>query len=135
MPGALMPSSFEMRMRAADRSIGRSNISADRLHPAHIGLQRVGHGDAAILLLIILQDGDEGAADGDARAVERMDEARPLPLLRAKAPIHAPRLEVAAIGAARDLAIGLLSRQPYLDVVGLARGETHIAGAEQHDAI
>ena len=29
----------------------------------------------------------------------------------------------------------LLARQPDLDVVGLLRGEAHVAGAERHDAI
>src|SRR6185312_17358323 len=57
------------------------------------------------------------------------------PLLRAEAAIHPARLEVAAIGAARNLAIGLLPGQPDLDVVGLARGEAHVAGAEKHDPV
>src|SRR5690348_14734350 len=64
-----------------------------------------------------------------------MDEARAFALLGAEARGHAPRLELAAIGAARDLAIRRLPRQPDLDVIGLARGEAHIAAAEEHHAI
>src|SRR5579883_1079432 len=134
-PGALMPSSFEIRMRAEPRSIGRSNIAADHLHPSHIGPQRLGHGNGAVLPLIIFEDGDQRAPDSEPRSVERVHEARPLPVLRPEARLHAPRLEVAAIGAARDLAVGSLARQPDLDVVGLARGEPHIAGAEQHHPV
>src|SRR5947209_3424292 len=65
-PVALMPSSFEMRMRAFARSIGRSNIGADDLEPAHIGTQRLGYDDGAVTLLVILEDGDQGAADREA---------------------------------------------------------------------
>src|SRR6185437_13686098 len=133
-PGALMPSSLVTRMRAAARSMGRSN-TADRLHPAHIGLQRIGHGDRAVVLLVVLQHGDEGAADGKPGPVERMDKARALAFFRAEACANPPGLKLAAIRAARDLAIGVLPRQPDLDVVGLARGESHIARAEQHHAI
>src|SRR5579863_9149945 len=123
-PGALMPSSFEIRMRAAARSRGVSNISADHLKAAHIGSERVRHCDRAVSLLVILEQGDECAADGKARAVESMDEARSLPFAGPEPRLHPPRLELAAIGAARDLAVGPLPRQPYLDVIGLPRGET-----------
>src|SRR6185437_70302 len=134
-PGASMPSSFEMRIRAFARSIGRSNIGADCLQPAHIWTQRVGHRDLAIGSLIVLEHRNQGTPDSQAGAIERVDEARPLPFRRTETRLHAPRLELAAIGAARDLAIGPLAGQPDLDVVGLARGEAHVAGAQQHDPI
>ena len=102
---------------------------------AHIGLQHVGDADGAVRLLIILQDGDQRAADGDARAVQRMDEAGVLGALRAVARIHAAGLEVAAHRAGGNLAIGPLPRQPDLDVVGLLRGEAHVAGGEHDDAV
>ena len=60
---------------------------------------------------------------------------RGLAVLRAIAGVHAPRLEIGADRARRDLAIGPLPRQPDLDVVGLGRGEAHVAGAQRHDAI
>ena len=46
--------------------------------------------------------------------------------------IHPPRLEIAAHRTGRDFAIGLLTRQPDFDVIGLAGAEPHVAGA-QHD--
>src|SRR5438270_13860455 len=62
-PVASIPSSFERRMRAFARSIGRSNIGADDLESAHIGTQRLGHDDRAVALLIILEHGNQRAAD------------------------------------------------------------------------
>ena len=59
----------------------------------------------------------------------------PLPPLGAVAGVHAPRLEIAAHRAGRDLAIGVLAGQPDLDVVGLLRGEAHVAGAQHHGAV
>src|SRR5260370_31460401 len=107
-PGASMPSSFEMSMRAFARSIGSSNIGADDVQAAHIGTQHLGYGNHAVALLIILEHGDQSASDRQARAVEGVDEARSLTFLRPKTRPHSARLEIAAIGAARDLAIGLL---------------------------
>src|SRR5215217_1849847 len=114
---------------------GASRFSLDPPHPAHVRRERVRHRDAAVLVLIVLHHGDEGATDGDAGAVQRVDETRAFPLLRAIAGVHAPRLEIGADRARRDLAIGPLPRQPDLDVVGLGRGEAHVAGAQRHDAI
>jgi hypothetical protein len=39
----------------------------------------------------------------------------------------------AQVGAGRNLAVGVLGRQPDFQIVGLGGGETHVAGA-QHDA-
>src|SRR3546814_7680895 len=49
--------------------------------------------------------------------------------------VHAPRLEIAAVRTARNLAIGALSGQPDFEVIGLARRESHVARAQQHPAI
>src|SRR6185437_9937385 len=107
----------------------------DDLEPTHIGLERVGHGDGAVGTLIVLKHGDEGAADRETGAVQGVHEAYALPFFRPEARLHAAGLELAAIGAARYLAIGVLPGQPDLEIISLARGEAHIAGAEQHDAI
>ncbi len=48
---------------------------------------------------------------------------------------HAAGLEIFAIGAARNFEILVLARCPNFDVVGHGAGETHITGAELHDAI
>ena len=53
----------------------------------------------------------------------------------AVAGVHPPRLEVAAVGAGRNLAIGILPRQPDLDVISLDGAKTHVAGAERDDAM
>src|SRR3546814_11472685 len=89
---------------------------------------------AAVLLLVVLQDGDQRAADREAGAIQGVDEARPLLARLAEAPLHPPRLELAAIGAARNLAIGALSRQPDLDVQALLRAEAHIDGQQRDTA-
>src|SRR5262245_31143681 len=101
----------------------------------YIGLQRLRHADRSVGLLVVLENGDQSPSHRDARAVQRVHEAGLLFALRPVARVHAPGLEVAAIGAGRNLAIGLLPRQPHLDVVGLLRGETHVAGREHDDAI
>merc|ERR1719215_1285426 len=77
--------------------------------------------------LVVLEHGDERAADGEARAVERVAEARlerlalGVHLGGAVAQLHAARLEVAAVGARGDLAELLLAGEPHLDVVAHAR--------------
>ena len=53
-----------------------------RVDAAHIGLQHRRDRDAAVLVLIVLQDRDERAADREAGAVERVHEARALARLR-----------------------------------------------------
>src|SRR3546814_6935654 len=65
--------------------------------------------DAAVGLLIIFEDCDERAPDREARAVERVDELVALRALAAEARVHAPCLEIAAVRAARNLAIGRAS--------------------------
>src|SRR3546814_10191167 len=61
-----------------------------------------------------------------------MDELVALHILAAEARVHAARLEIAAVRAARNLAVAVLPRQPDFEVIGLARGEAHVAAAEQH---
>src|SRR5579885_664179 len=134
-PRASMPSSLVRRIRAWPRSIGRSNIAADHLEPAHVRLERVGHRNRAVTLLIVLEYRNQRAPDREPGAVERVHEPRPLPFRGPEPRLHAARLEVAAVGAAGDLAIGALTGQPNLDVIGLTRGEAHVARAQQHHAV
>src|SRR5262245_65958805 len=79
----------------------------------YIGLQRLRHADRSIGLLVVLENGDQGASHGDARAVQRVHEAGLPFALRPVARVHAPGLEVAAIRARGNLAIGPLRRQPH----------------------
>src|SRR5689334_669535 len=121
----------EANTRNPDVSRTPLRLRRHRLQPAHIGLQHVRHRDRAILLLIGLHHGDQRAANRSAGAVQRMHEMR-LAVAAAIARIHAPGLEVAADRAARDLAEGpavTLPGHPNLNVVGLLRGETHVARA------
>src|SRR5215472_3175604 len=134
-PCASMPSSLVRRIRPWPRSIGRLGIAADHLEPAHVGLEHIRYCHGAVAPLIVLEHGDERATDREAGAVEGVHEAGPLPFFGTESRLHAPRLELAAVGAARNLAIGILAGQPDLDVIGLARGKTHVAGAEQHHPI
>src|SRR5579871_2001706 len=127
-PGALMPSSLVTRMRIDSIAL------LDHRDAAHVGLERVRHRDRAVALLIGLHHGDERAADRDARAVERVHGANAA-VLATVTRVHAARLEIAAHRAGRDLAKEVLPRQPDLDVVGLLRRETHVAGAQRDDAV
>src|SRR5260370_28692156 len=116
-----MPSSFEIRIRHLSRSIGLSAIASDHLLPAHIGLERLGDRDGAVVALKVLEDRDHRAADRQTRAVEGVHRLRPLAFRRTVARLHALRLERAAIRTAGNLAIGALAWQPNLQVVGLLR--------------
>src|SRR5690606_22628654 len=91
------------------------------------------HFDAAIGLLIVFENGDQRAADGEARAVQRVDELG-LAFFVAEARVHAARLEIAAVRDRADLAVLALAWEPDLEVIGFARAETHVASAEQHGA-
>ena len=64
-----------------------------------------------------------------------MDEAGLLRVLGAAAGVHAAGLEVAAVRAARDLAVAALPRQPDLEVVGPAGGEAGVAGSQRHHPV
>src|ERR1700741_4036367 len=63
----------------------------DALRAAHVAAQSGRDDYRAVALLVVLQDRDQGAADGEARAVQRM-EMLGLALVVAEARLHAPRL-------------------------------------------
>src|SRR3546814_18458616 len=75
------------------------------------------------------------AADREARAVERVDEFGAFCAFAAEAGVHAPRLAIAAVGTARNLALAALAAQPHLQVIGLARREANAAPAEKHPGV
>src|SRR3546814_13243037 len=82
-------------------------------------------------LLVIFEDRHQRPPHGKARAVQRMDELVALHILAAEARVHAARLAIAAVRAARNLAVAVLPRQPDFAVICLARGQDHVAAAEQ----
>src|SRR3546814_6928870 len=49
--------------------------------------------------------------------------------------LHAARLIAAKVRAGRNLAIGILTRQPDFQIVGACRRETQVATTQQHGAI
>src|SRR5690606_7980535 len=86
--------------------------SANPLRPSQAGPQCLGNVDRAVRILVVLHDRDQGAADRDARTVQGMHEFGLAGLRIAPAREHAPRLEVRAVRARGDLAVGVLARQP-----------------------
>src|SRR6516162_5221340 len=81
---------------------------------AGVALEDVGHREAAVGLLVVLEEVDERAADRAARAVQRVHELRALVALDACA--EAPGRVVGVVRARRRFAVATLRRQPYLDV-------------------
>ncbi len=110
-------------------------LTCDYGFAVHVWDEGLGNYDAAVGLLVIFEDGEPGAADGQAAAVERVDElglARPS---WAVADVGAAGLEGLEVGAGRDFAVEVLAGEPDFEVVGLGGGEAHVAGAEEHAAI
>src|SRR6185436_17780244 len=127
------PASRSARGDARARSRRR-----DAFEAPHVRAQGRREQHRAVRLLAVLEHGDERAADGEARAVERVQQRRlaaSIWTMRAVAQVGAARLEVLAVAARGDLAIRVLPRQPHLDVVGLRRGEAEVAGRERHHAV
>src|SRR4051812_24815684 len=75
-----------LRFRAVDAPIsGAANHVG-----LHVWAQRLGHHDAAVLLLILLEDGHDGAPHRERRAVQGVHEAQ-LFRLRAVADLRSSR--------------------------------------------
>ena len=72
---------------------------ADFRDAAHVRQERFGDGDAAVGVLVVFEDGDEGAANGEAGAVQGVDGLRFFAVFRALARLQSPRLEVGAVAA------------------------------------
>src|SRR6185295_15941215 len=107
----------------------------DPCEASEVGAEGVGQEDGAVGLLVVLEDGDERPADGEARAVERVEEARLAAVRGAVAEVGAPGLEVGAVRAGGDLAVGVLAGEPDFEIVGLGCGEAHVAGREADAAV
>ena len=98
-------------------------------------LQDFRHDDAAIGLLVVFHHGNHYPRQGQAGAVQGMDELGLGIRGGAVADVGPPRLEIAAVGAGADLQPFLTAGRPDLDVVGLGGGKTDVAGAELQDAV
>src|SRR5215467_11962993 len=135
MPGEPIPSSLVTRMRALASSMRPSAMRFDDLLPSHIGLQHRRERHRTVVALEVLEDRNEGPSDREAGAIEGVHRGRALAARGAVTRFHPLRLECPAIRAAGYLAIGALSRQPDLDIVGFLRREPHIARRQRDDAI
>src|SRR5829696_554478 len=94
--------------------------------------ERLGDGDAAVVVLEVLEDRDQRAR-GDRGAVERVDV-----LEAALAPDADPepaRLVVGRIRRGRDLAVAPLPGEPGLDVVLLRSRGAEVSGRDVDDAV
>ena len=108
------------------------------LKSSHIGLQDGWDSDRTVRLLIIFENGDQRAPDSQPGAVQCMNKLRLRIFfagLRAPTNARAARLKCLKIAAGRDLAKGLLRREPDLNVVRFRGREAHVAGAEREDSI
>ena len=113
-------------------------LFANLLKPAHIVTQYRRDCDAPIRLLVVFEDGQEGAADGQPGPVESVDKLCFRALLSNWALISnigPPSLKSFKVAARGDLPIVALGRKPDFDVIGLCRGESHIAGTEGDNSV
>src|SRR5206468_2018540 len=101
----------------------------------HVRYQRLRNSDASVGLLVVFENCEIGAADGETAAVEGMEELALLRSRRAIANVRAAGLEGLEVRAGGDLAIELLTGEPDFEVVGPGRGEAQVSRAEEHAAV
>src|SRR5258708_15330001 len=80
----------------------------------HVGAEHVGHDEAAVGLLVVLEQENEGAADRARGAVERVHERGAVDALYARP--EPPGRVVGVIRARRELAVTALRLKQRLDV-------------------
>src|SRR3989304_6904960 len=102
------------------------------LHPSHIGPQGLRDDHAAVLLLVVFQDRKEGSANGQSRSVQGMNIFGLFTALGPKPDIPSTGLKGLKIATGGNLFVGVLTGQPYLDVVCLGRRKPRVARAEDH---
>ena len=99
-------------------SLVGENAAFDRtehFNTAHVRTKRFGNRHAAVSVLVVFEHGDERAADGEAGTVERVDVLG-LAIFILEASAHAAGLEGLAVGAGRNLAVGVLRGDPDFKV-------------------
>ncbi len=120
--------------RGHEKLISISGTRLDLGQSSHVGLERLGNVDTPVSALVIFEDRHERATNCQAGAVKGVREFR-LAALGAIARLHAAGLERFHIGAGRNFAVGVLRREPDLDIVSARAAKTHVAGAEDDGAI
>ena len=88
------------------------------LQAAHVGLQHLGDGHAAVGLEVVLQEGDQHTRRRDAGVVQGVGQVA-LAVGALDADVQAAGLGVAQVGAAAHLEVFLLAGAPRLDVAAL----------------
>src|ERR1700694_2992325 len=90
------------RPAAAARARSRAQArSPDDVETAHVCAQYRGYSDGAVLLLVILNDGDHRAREGETGPIQRVHEID-LSVLAPVTDVGAPRLEVVVVRAGGD---------------------------------
>src|SRR5690606_28382741 len=95
---------------AADVARRRAPRSADAVEPG-VAPERLGDRHGAVGPLVVLQQRRDDAGEGEAAAVERVDE--PWLAVLAEADVRAPCLEVLEVRDGRDLQPAILARAPH----------------------
>ena len=73
---------------------------ADSVKPTHVRSEHFGNNHRPVGLLVVLQNGDEGAANRESGTVDRVGDHRLAARGRPKAHFGTPGLEVTEMGAA-----------------------------------
>src|SRR5260370_19481569 len=102
---------------------------------SHVGAKDFRDQNRAICRLIILHDGDPGAAEGEAGAVQSVNEVTLAALFGFEANAGPAGLKRFAVRAGRNFAEFAACRQPDFEVVSFRGGKAHVSSAEQDGAI
>src|SRR5690606_17737854 len=115
----------------------RSGSRADAVDAGE-ALERLRHGDRAVGALVVLEQRDQRARDGDGGAVQQVQVLALLRALALEAGVESARLVVAAVRGARDLAPAAAlaaARHPGLEVELADRRRAEVAGRDVEHAI
>src|SRR3954468_1139485 len=109
---------------------GGSCVGRDAI-ALQVWLQDFGNENAAVSLLIILDDRYPGPANGQSATVDRVKEVS-LRLATLISNLRTPRLKCVKVRAGRDFLVGVLSWKPDFNVVSFGRAKSRIARRKHH---
>ena len=112
-----------------------SVVPVDDFLSAHVGPEDLGDGDGAVLVLVVLEDGNHRPGQGESGTVEGVDE---LALQVGLGPVldpGPPGLEVGEVAARGCLEPGVLPGGVELQVVAFGAGEAHVSRAQEQDPV
>lgn len=125
----------------ADRLPGSERESAswlcrfNELDSSHIRLKNTRYPDGAVPLLVILQHSHQGPAHRKTGSIQGVDQLGSACSLSLEPDARPPGLEVLKVAAGRNLPVELLAREPDLQIIGLGRRKTEVAGTKSDDTI